>query len=122
MAARHDDIFVLLGRSLEADGAVEPDRTGKPTGIGEPVQGALRACRPVPSHERAALRALALGPPERRLWCRWYWRCIDHAITHRWGGFSCGVCPIQDELSLEEKAKVYEGMGRALKARLRDVS
>lgn len=107
---------------LESEGAVEPERSGPPTGVGEVPKGAPPDACPSLSDERAGVRALVTGIPHRRLWCRFYWRCVDHAILHRWQGFSCAVCPVEDELSAEEKATMYESMGRALRARLREAA
>lgn len=39
---------------------------------------------------------------DRRVLCRRYDRCLDHAIERRWEGFACSGCSVSDELTFAE--------------------
>jgi hypothetical protein len=49
--------------------------------------------------------------PSRRLFCKYYGVCLDHAASQRWSGFHCGDCTAyevprmdRDELKADEIA------------------
>lgn len=41
--------------------------------------------------------------PARRIECRWYGVCLDHALTSGWAGFSCEACGAFEPDSLDEE-------------------
>lgn len=53
--------------------------------------------------------------PWRRLWCRWYFRCLDFAATRGkqgWDQFTCRECDVRDELGDAEKARQSDAFMR----------
>lgn len=48
--------------------------------------------------------------PFRRIDCRWYGACLDHALAAGWPGFHCGECEAYapDHLDLEESMAEIE--------------
>jgi hypothetical protein len=49
--------------------------------------------------------------PDRQTGCKWYGRCLDHALTSGWPGFECSRCGDyeQDRLGPEESRAETEG-------------
>lgn len=70
------------------------------------------AAVPMPSTDREAIVAIDSGYGDyRRVYCRFYDRCLDYAADAKWLGFTCRACtvdePIDDEAhKIENRAVV----------------
>lgn len=61
----------------------------------------VRQLTMIPEDARIMECKESLEPP-RKLNCRKYERCLNFASIKNWTGFSCSMCPVEDEWTIEE--------------------
>lgn len=85
---------------MEAD-IKTPARGGPEMGAGLPLPLFWRTMHPTPLPDRKWRESF----PNRRVWCREYDACLDHAFRHGWAGFSCEDCPAFEPVTMDTEER-----------------
>lgn len=68
----------------------------------KPPPAPIRPPNGKPRELPAPLGNLEAVDQHRRVNCRRYDGCLDHAAAHNWRSFSCQSCPVRDEYTADE--------------------
>lgn len=110
------------GHSTDEAALARADREARLAALCARIAGGRAA--PGPSCDRAAFLAMDTdwdegGRPYRRLYCRWYGRCLEYASGRKWDGFTCRGCVVDEPL--DDETRKIENRALTRKGSLLDV-